>query len=150
MNAESVDVPRAVGAGLAAGSAYLAAVWADSKLSSHPFNDLKLVGQMVTTRSPWWQMQGLAGHYGFSVVMALLYARYARAALPGPGWLKGIIFLNIENLALYPAGLLIDRYHAGVRAGELPRMMTWKTFAGQVVRHIVFGLTLGLLYRPKK
>jgi hypothetical protein len=149
VKAESVDVPRAVGAGLAAGSAYLAAAWADSRLSSHPFNDLKLVGQMVTTRSPWWQMQGLAGHYGFSVVMALLYARYARAALPGPGWLKGIIFLNIENLALYPAGLLIDRYHMGVRAGELPRMMTWKTFAGQVVRHVAFGLTLGLLYRPK-
>ncbi len=144
------QTPRAVGAGLAAGSAYLAAMWVDSKLSSHPFNDLKLVGQMVTTRSPWWQLQGLGGHYGFSVVMALLYARYARAVLPGPGWLKGIIFLNIENLALYPAGLLIDRYHAGVRVGELPRMMTWKTFWGQVIRHVAFGAVLGLLYRPKK
>ena len=150
MKAESVDVPRAVAAGLSAGSAYLAAVWADSTLSSHPFNDLKLVGQMVTTRSPWWQLQGLAGHYGFSVVMALLYARYARAALPGPGWLKGVLFLMLENKVLYPAGLLIDRYHAGVRAGELPRMLTWKTFWGQVVRHIAFGAVLGLLYRPKK
>ena len=150
MKAESVDVPRAVGAGLAAGSAYLGAVWADSKLSSHPFNDLKLVGQMVTTRSPWWQLQGLTGHFGFSVVMALLYARYARAALPGPVWLKGIVFLLLENKVLFPAGLLIDRYHAGVRAGELPRMLTWKSFWGQVVRHIAFGLTLGLLYRPKK
>jgi hypothetical protein len=142
-----VDVPPAVRAGLAAGSAYLAATWADSTLSSHPFNDLKLVGQMVTTRSPWWQIEGLVGHYGFSVMMALLYARWARAALPGPAWLRGITFLMLENAALYPVGLLIDRYHAGVQAGELPPMMTWKTFWGQVVRHIAFGAVLGLVYR---
>lgn len=150
MQTESVDVPRAVGAGLAAGSAYLAATWADSKLSSHPFNDLKLVGQMVTTRSPWWQLQGLAGHYGFSVVMALLYARYGRVLLPGPGWLKGVLFLMLENVALYPLGLLIDRYHAGVKAGELAPMMTWKTFWGQVVRHVAFGAVLGMVYGASK
>ena len=149
MNTFSREVPRAVGAGLLAGSAYMAAVWADGKLSSHPYNDLKLVGQMVTTRSPWWQLQGVAGHYGFSVVMALLYARYARAALPGPGWLRGILFLMLENTVLYPLGLLIDRYHSGVRAGELPPMMTWKTFWGQVVRHIAFGAVLGIAYKGK-
>ena len=120
---------------MAAGSAYLAATWADSKLSSHPFNDLKLIGQMVTTRSPWWQMQGLAGHYCFSVVMALLYARYGRAVLPGSGWLRGVLFLMLENTVLYPVGVPVDRYHAGVRAGELAPMMTWKTFRGQVLRH---------------
>ena len=151
MQTEKVDVPRAVGAGLAAGSAYLAAMWADGKLNSHPFNDLKLVGQLFTTRSPWWQLQGLAGHYGFSVVMALVYARWARAALPGPGWLKGVLFLMLENVVLYPLGVPADLYHAGVRAGEVPRIMTWKTFWGQVVRHLAFGVVLGSVYgaRPR-
>lgn len=147
---EQVDVERAVGAGLAAGTAFLATTYLDSKLSSYPFNDLKLVGQVFTTRSPFWQIQGLIGHYGFSVFMALLYARYARRLLPGPGWLKGLLFLMIENNGLYPLAPLLDRIHAGRRKGEIPALATWKSYAGQTWRHVAFGLALGALYRNAK
>lgn len=141
-----VESPQAiVMAGLAAGSAFLGAMWLDNKLSSWKFNDLKLVGQVFTTRSPIWQVQGVAGHFGFSVVMAFLYARYVYPRLSGPGWLRGVIFLQIENAILYPATVAADKVHAGIKSGQVPPMINMKTFKGQIVRHIAFGATLGLL-----
>ena len=150
MRDETVYLERAVVSGLAAGTAFLATTYLDSKLSSYPYNDIKLVGQVFTTKSPFWQIQGLVGHYGFSVVMALLYARYAYRLLPGPGWLKGLLFLMIENNGLYPLAPLLDRIHAGQRQGELPRLMTLKSYVGQTWRHVAFGLVLGALYRSVK
>ena len=144
-----VDVPRALFAGVAAGTAYLVAMWADNILSRHKFNDIKLVGQIFTTKSPFWQIQGVAGHYGFSGVMALLYASQAYHRLPGPGWLRGLIFLQIENSLLYPLAIPMDPRHAGVKSGQLPPVWKWKSFWGQVVRHLAFGVTLGALYRKE-
>lgn len=141
-----VDVPRALFAGVAAGTAYLAAMWTDNKLSRHKFNDIKLVGQIFTTKSPFWQVQGLVGHYGFSGVMALVYASQVYKRLPGPGWLRGPIFLQIENSTLYLLTPLMDRFHAGVKSGQVPPMWKWKSFWGQVVRHLAFGVTLGAVY----
>jgi hypothetical protein len=150
MNRNSeIDTGRAVTAGVAAGSAYLGAMWLDNKLSSQEYNDIKLVGQFFTTKSPWWVIQGLAGHYSFSIFMALLYAKVGRSKLPGPDLLKGILFLNIENALLYPAGLIVDNIHAGIKQGEVPPMLTRKSFFGQVTRHIAFGAVLGLLCKPE-
>lgn len=145
-----VDAVRAVTAGLAAGGAYLGAMWVDNRVSSHEFDDLKLVGQVFTTKSPWWVVQGLVGHFGFSAVMGLVFAKFAYGRLPGPGVVKGIIFLNIENASLYPGAFVIDKFHAGIRAGQLPPLLNKKTFLGQITRHIAFGAVLGLLYKPKK
>ena len=145
-----VDIPRALLAGSAAGTAYLASMWADNKLSRHKFDDIKLVGQIFTTKSPIWQLQGLVGHYGFSGVMALVYAAYAYNRLPGPDWFRGFLFLQIENSSLYLLAPLMDPHHAGVKSGQIPRVWKWKTFWGQVVRHIAFGVTLGALYRETR
>lgn len=140
---------RALAASLAAGSAYLASMWADSKLSSHPFNDLKLVGQVFTTKAPAWVIMGVGGHYSFSALMALLYAHSAYPRLPGPGWLRGLLFLQLENMLLYPGAALVEPHHAGIRSGQVPTLLSRKSFAGQVLRHVAFGLVLGLVYRPK-
>lgn len=150
MDDKNVDREQALLAGAAAGTAYLAATWLDSKLSSHPFNDVKLLGQIFTTRTPWWQLQGLLSHYAFGSLVAMVYASWGVRSLPGPGWLKGLIFLQIENTLLYPGALLMDKFHAGIKSGQLAPLMSWKTFKGQVVRHIAFGVALGLLYRPRK
>jgi hypothetical protein len=139
------DLETAIPAGLAAGTAYLGTMWLDNKISSWDFDDLKLVGQMFTTKSPLWQLQGLAGHYAFSIAMSTIYIRYARRHLPGPGWLRGITFMMLENALLYPAAGLIDNIHAGMKANLLPPLLNKKTFLGQVTRHIAFGAVLGLL-----
>lgn len=144
-----VDTPRAIAVSIAAGTSYLAAMWLDNTLSSHKFNDIKLVGQIFTTKWPWWLVQGLAGHYSFSMIVALFYAKFVYPRVPGPDVLRGILFLNAENLAFYPGGLLVDRLHAGIRSGQLPPLLNEKTFMGQVVRHIAYGAVLGLLYKPQ-
>ncbi len=151
MSKSEINVNRAVIAGVAAGSSYLLSAWVDSKLSSHPFNDVKLVGQMFTTDTPSWQVQGLMGHYSFSVAMSLVYAKLFYRRLPGPPWLRGITFLQIENSALYLVALAIgfDKFHAGVKKGELPPLANLKTFKGQALRHVAFGAALGALYRSK-
>ena len=147
MKNTKTNLLRTVATGMAAGSAFLAATWLDSRLSRYPFNDVKLVGQMLTTRSPMWQLQGLAGHYGFSIVMTLLYGRVFYSRLPGPPVLRGITFLQIENLALYPLVYLLDSFHAGMRAGEVPSMGNMKIFMGQALRHVAFAAVLGAMYR---
>ena len=145
-----VDIPRALVAGAAGGSAYLASMWLDNKLSSHKFNDIKLVGQIFTTKSPFWQIQGVVGHYSFAGVVTLLYASTLYQRLPGPGWLRGLIFLQIENSLLYPLAPLMDPRHAGVKSGQLPPVWKWKSFRGQVVRHIAFGVAMGAIYKGRK
>lgn len=141
----SDDIQAAIPIGVASGTAYLGAMWLDNKLSSWDFDDLKLVGQLFTTRSPLWQLQALTGHYGFSVAMSTLYIRYARKRLPGPAWLRGVIFIMMENTLLYPAAKVIDKMHAGMKAGQLPPLLNKKSFLGQITRHIAFGIVLGLL-----
>jgi hypothetical protein len=149
MDKSEVNVGSAVAAGMAAGTAYLATMWADNKLSSHHFNDLKLVGQIFTTKSPLWVIQGVVTHYGFSAVVALAYAAWGYRRLPGPPWLKGLLFLQIENTTLYPLAAIMDRFHAGVRSGQLPPVLKWKSYWGQVLRHVAFGVVLGALYKAR-
>lgn len=151
MKQPKVNPKRALLASMAAGSSYLLSAWADSKLSSHPFNDLKLVGQMFTTKSPAWQIQGVVGHYGFSGAMSLVYAALFYKRLPGPRWLRGVTFLQLENTALYALVFAIsfDKFHAGIRRGQLPPLANWKTLKGQALRHVAFGLALGALYRDE-
>ena len=148
MKQNEVEMAKVVPAALAAGSAYLASMWLDNRLSSHPFNDLKLVGQIPTTKSPLWQILGVGGHYGFSVVMGYLYARYAYPRLPGPGWLRGFLFLQVENALLYPAAIPLEPRHTGMQSGQVPTLFSVKSFKGQLLRHVSFGVTLGLLYNP--
>ncbi len=133
---------------LAAGNAYLAAMWLDNKLSSHPFNDLKLVGQVFTTDAPAWVITGLANHFGFSVAVTLVYAKWGYKRLPGPTWFRGILFMQLENAILYPGAALLEPRHAGMKSGQVPTLFSWKTFWGQIVRHVAFGLALGSLYKP--
>ncbi len=146
MKNTQVNLKEAALTGGVAGTAFLATAFLDSKLSSHPFNDLKLVGQMFTTRSPIWQIQGLVGHYSFSVVMAAIYARYAHRLLPGPGWLRGLLFLQIENNTLYLLAPLLDRFNAGTNDGQIPPLMSLKSYWGQALRHIAFGVVLGAVH----
>ena len=147
MSDSKVDAGRAVIGGLAAGTAYLAAMWADNRLSSQRFNDLKLVGQVFTTRAPAWVIQGLLVHYGFSVVIALLYSSWGARRMPGPPWLKGVVFMQLENAILYPGAALVMPIHAGVKSGQVPSLFERKVIQGQVLRHVAFGLVLGVVGR---
>jgi len=79
-----------------------------------------------------------------SLALASLYAMLARR-IPGPAWLKGVIFANVENVILYPITRLEDM-HPAVRTGLVDRYFTWPAFWQSVPRHIAFGAVLGALY----
>ena len=76
--------------------------------------------------------------------LARFYAMLERR-IPGPPWLKGVIFANLENVILYPITRFEDM-HPAIRTGMVDRYFTWPASWQSVPRHIAFGAVLGALY----
>jgi uncharacterized membrane protein YagU involved in acid resistance len=137
----------AITAGLLGAAAYLAAQAVDLALFRNQANDLKLLGMAVTRRSPFWQALGLAAHFSFGTVLALLYAATVGRWLPFRPWVSGVIFAQVENALLSVLLLpVIDRTHPAIRRGELPRYLAPTPLLQQIVRHLAYGATLGIVY----
>ena len=66
--------------------------------------------------------------------------------LPGPLWVRGLLFGQAENLVLWPVIVVLDRLHPAIRQGALPRFNRPVVFLQEVFRHVVYGVTLGLVY----
>jgi hypothetical protein len=81
------------------------------------------------------------------VVLAELYAAVFKRLLPGPDWLKGVIFGEAFVVSVWWLTPLADKYHPLIKSGALPKLANWTSFLQNIVRHFFFGLTLGLLYR---
>jgi hypothetical protein len=81
------------------------------------------------------------------VLLAELYAAVFKRFLPGPDWLKGVIFGEAFVVSVWWLTPLADKYHPLIKSGALPKLANWTSFLQNIVRHFFFGLTLGLLYR---
>jgi hypothetical protein len=77
-------------------------------------------------------------------VLAALYGAIEHR-IPGPPWLKGILFANVENAILYPITVLEDR-HPAIRDGQVDRYFNWPAFWQSVPRHVAYGVVVGSLY----
>jgi hypothetical protein len=117
LNAKAVTV-----SGLAAGAAFVAVLEADLRLTGRNVDDLMILGRPFTEDPTKARAVGMAIHVVNSLALASLYATL-EGRLPGPGWVKGVIFANVENVILY-----------------------WPAFWQSVPRHIAFGVVLGVLY----
>ena len=141
---------RAALAGLGATATYSIAMEADKYVTGNHFNDIKFIQGLLgdataakkSTAAASWALHFLNG-----TLLAEVYAAFGRRLLPGPEWLKGAIFGEAFVLAVWPLTPLVDRYHPMVKNGQLPKLATWSSFWQNTLRHFVFGLTLGLLYR---
>jgi hypothetical protein len=131
-------------AGGAAALAYLGMMLLDMRRLGYRQNDLVLQGRLVPSVGRWWLPTGLVLHGGFGLLLAALYARFGRR-LPGPGWLRGLLFASAENWLLWPLTLLIDRYHPAVLDGQMPPLNNLRCFAQAELRHLAFGVVLGLV-----
>ena len=80
-------------------------------------------------------------------MLAEVYAAVVKRFLPGPNWLKGAIFGEVFIVAAWWLTPLADKYHPLIQDGELPRLFNWTSFLQNIVRHLVFGLALGFLYK---
>jgi Family of unknown function (DUF6789) len=141
-------------AGLVALGAYTVEMEADMAVTGNRFSDVRFiegllpVGADSSCPSPIdrpalaWLIHLLNG-----VLLAQLYAAVFKRFLPGPGWLKGVIFGEAFIISVWWLTPLADKYHPLIKSGALPRLANWTTFLQNIVRHFFFGLTLGLLYR---
>jgi hypothetical protein len=139
------DPQAATVAGVAASAVYLAEMAVDLPLLDCPTNDLLLLGGPFSRDRRVWPLLGTALHFTFGVALAQVYSAAGRR-LPGPPWLRGVTFTMIENLLLWGAIPLFDRFHPAIRRGDLPKMNRPIPFLQQVLRHIAYGATLGIVY----
>ena len=142
---KSVDYKAATIAGLAAGTAYVATMEVDGRMTGKKLNDLVLLGWPLVKDKRHAKLGGLAPHLLNSVALAMLYVATAERKLPGPGWLRGLAFVSVETVGLYPTAML-ENHHPAIRNGTLDRFWTWPAFWASVPRHLVFGLVLGSVY----
>ena len=139
---------RVVGAGLAAGTAYLVAQEIDRRITNPRSDDLILVGGLVTRRPDLWRRLGLVNHMLASVTFGLLFHWIVAPRLPGPYWLRGLLTFQAENAATWPLVLLIDRFHPAVKTGDMAPLNRPIYFAQAAWRHLAFGVVLGALLTP--
>lgn len=134
--------------GLTAGAAFVAVLEADLRLTGRNVDDLIILGRPFVTDPARARRVGLAVHAVNSVALAGAYAMVERH-IPGPPWLKGVAFANIENTILYPITMFEDK-HPAIRDGQIDRYHSWPAFWQSVPRHIAYGAVLGVLYARMK
>lgn len=116
----------------------------DKWLLDCEYDDIQILGKAVT-RGPASYAVGLAIHLGNGAVFGALYSNFA-GALPLPRALRGPAASLSEHVAFWPLGSLSDRFHPARK--DLPQLQgNRRAFAQGMVRHLVFGLTLGELER---
>ncbi|MDF3017226.1 MAG: hypothetical protein K0R44_2451, partial [Thermomicrobiales bacterium] len=137
LDAKAVSV-----SGLAAGAAFVAVLEADLRLTGRNVDDLMILGRPFFAGSTKARAIGGAIHALNSLALAGLYAMLERR-IPGPAWLKGVVFANVENAILYPVTRFED-IHPAIRTGQVDRYYNWPAFWQSVPRHIAFGAVLGM------
>lgn len=142
---EGVDIRAAVVAGAAAGVAYLVTMECDNRLTGQKIDDLLILGRPFVDDPSGARKLGVAIHFANATTLGVVYAALAHDRLPGPKWLRGVIFGNVENTALYPLALF-EQHHPAVREGEVDRYWTVPAYLQSIPRHIAYGAVLGWLY----
>ena len=125
------------------------AVWAlqqplDKLAFGSRYDDVELLGKAVTRGDAWYPV-GLAMHMQNGAVFGAVYANLA-PAIPLPPAARGPVLALAEHLAMWPLGLLSDRFHPARK--ELPGFAgNRRAFAQSTWRHLLFGVVLGELER---
>src|SRR5262249_51732249 len=85
-----------------------------------------------------------AGYFAGGLLWAVLYARLAEPYLPGPDWWRGLLFAAVPALVSLVVVLPLlggGLFGLALGAGPLPLL-------GNLLLHVVYGTTLGLIYGP--
>ncbi len=142
---------RAALAGMLATIAYSIAMEGDKFLIGNRFSDVRFIQGLLEgerrTRTGFilsWVLHLLNG-----VALAEIYGAVAKRLLHGPNWLKGSIFGEVFIVSAWWLTPLADKYHPLIKNGEMPRLFKWSSFFQNILRHLVFGLTLGLVYKDE-
>ncbi len=141
---------RAALAGLLATAAYSLVMEGDMYITGNRYSDVRFIEGLLDRKSPrhnTFLFLAWSIHFLNGIILAELYAAAFKRFLPGPNWLKGVIFGELFLASTWWLAPLVDKYHPLTKSGELAKLATWTSFFQNIVRHLVFGLLLGLLYR---
>jgi hypothetical protein len=138
-------------AGLLATVAYSVAMEEDYKVIGNRFNDVEFIQGLLgkAGRSDAGLALAWLIHLLNGIALAQIYGAVAKRFLPGPNWLKGAIFSEAFVCSAWSLTPIADKYHPLIKDGEMPKLATWTSFWQNLLRHLIFGLTLGLLYNDK-
>ncbi|HJT55614.1 MAG TPA: DUF6789 family protein [Ktedonobacteraceae bacterium] len=141
-------------AGVVALGVYTAEMEVDMAVTGNRFSDVRFIEGLLPTEADESAMGAINRpllawiiHLLNGVLLAQLYAAVFKRFLPGPDWLKGVIFGEAFIVSVWWLTPLADKYHPLIKSGVLPPLANWTSFLQNIVRHFCFGLTLGLLYR---
>ncbi|HLI88207.1 MAG TPA: DUF6789 family protein [Ktedonobacteraceae bacterium] len=142
---------QAVLAGLLATIAYSVAMEEDYKVVGNRFNDVEFIQGLLgkAGRSDAGLALAWLIHLLNGIALAQIYGAVAKRFLPGPNWLKGAIFSEAFVCSVWSLAPVADKYHPLIKEGAMPKLATWPSFWQNLLRHLIFGLTLGLLYNDK-
>jgi hypothetical protein len=133
---------------MAAGAA-AATVWGlleplDQRLFRYEYSDIAVLGKALT-RGPAWRPVGFALHAANGAIFGAVYHEVRERVPVNPRRLALGLALA-EHVALFPLGVLVDRYHpARGEPGMPPIGTSGRAFAQATVRHALFGILLGRL-----
>ena len=140
---------RAAMAGLVATAAYSLVMEGDMYLTGNRFSDVRFIQGLIEGNSRQRGRLSLVAwiiHFLNGVILGEAYALVFKRFLPGPNWLKGSFFGEMFVLSTWWLAPFVDKHHPLTKRGELARLGTWTSFFQNIVRHLVFGLLLGLVY----
>ncbi|MGH2531230.1 MAG: DUF6789 family protein [Thermomicrobiales bacterium] len=139
-------IPREIAAGAIAGTAaaigYIAAMKADLALVDSNTDDLILLGYPLVRDADVARRVGALVHVANGAALGVAYSLVGRRYLPGPGWLRGAIFANLENTLLYSLAKF-EQHHPAIRDQVLDRYATPTAFLQSIGRHVAYGVILG-------
>jgi hypothetical protein len=132
---------RAALAGVTAAATWAAAEPTLGRLCRTSYSDVRVLGRVVSRRR--WRVAGTILHLANGAAAGVAFRR-----LGFRGWRAGVVAAEIESAALWPAMLLVDRYHPDRRDGTWPPLAgNPRVFAQEVAAHALFGAVLGGLLR---
>jgi hypothetical protein len=132
---------RAALAGVTAAATWAAAEPTLGRLCRTSYSDVRVLGRVVSQRR--WRVAGTILHLANGAAAGVAFRR-----LGFRGWRAGVVAAEIESAALWPAMLLVDRYHPDRRDGTWPPLAgNPRVFAQEVAAHALFGAVLGALLR---
>lgn len=144
MNVYRTRTLRGALAGSAAATVWAAQMPLDKRTFGCDFDDLELLGKLVTRR-PAWPVVGMVMHLGNGAAFGALYANLA-PRLPLPSWARGPVAALLEHACTWPLNWATDRLHPA--RDTMPAVLTNpRALAQSTWRHLLFGVVLGELER---
>jgi hypothetical protein len=141
-----INLHAAVFAGASASAVYAGERYLDIALTGNPLNDVQLLEGALRGHKGRVPILGMLVHLLNGSALGIVYA-IVRPLLPGPNWLRGVLFGLLFVLGVWPLTPLLDHIHPLIRSGELSKFNTPIACGQNFARHLTFGLVLGLVYR---